>query len=205
MRLWGEVTMALFSKLLCVAYKRFQYVACHCSCFPSNQSTYSTEPKRNLTGIAIFLPHWCSILQKNGNCSTSHSGTARPHAARVGFGGDAISLTKGALATGTVKMPGKAGRQGLAAGTNGVWPKHERPQHQTRFSGWETGCCDQAICPVQTKPTTKAQHIRERILPLCMLHQTKHLGVFEHFPGVADFQFLRHHGHHGIEVARNQF
>ena len=42
--------------------------------FPSNQSTYSTEPRRNLIGILDLSPQLCSILQKKGNVSADHLG-----------------------------------------------------------------------------------------------------------------------------------
>ncbi len=42
--------------------------------FPSNQSTYSTEPSLNFMGKAIFLPHWCSMRQKKGSDSARQRG-----------------------------------------------------------------------------------------------------------------------------------
>lgn len=42
--------------------------------FPSSQSTYSTEPRRNLNGTLDFIPQSCSSLQKNGSCSADHRG-----------------------------------------------------------------------------------------------------------------------------------
>lgn len=48
------------------------------SLFPSSQSTYSTEPRRNLNGIGSFLPQSCSTRQKKGNSSGVHFGNIFP-------------------------------------------------------------------------------------------------------------------------------
>ncbi len=42
--------------------------------FPSSQSTYSTEPSRNLNANGIFLPQSCSTRQKKGSTSGVHFG-----------------------------------------------------------------------------------------------------------------------------------
>jgi hypothetical protein len=42
--------------------------------FPSNASTYSTEPNLNFTINGIFLPISCSIRQKTGKSSDRHVG-----------------------------------------------------------------------------------------------------------------------------------
>ena len=48
--------------------------------FPSSQSTYSTDPKRNLIITGIFRPISCSILQKMGRSAADQRGkkTAEP-------------------------------------------------------------------------------------------------------------------------------
>ncbi len=48
--------------------------------FPSSQSTYSTDPRRNLNAKGNFFPQSCSTRQKKGSASECHSGNNLPMA-----------------------------------------------------------------------------------------------------------------------------
>lgn len=54
---------------------------------PSNQSTYSTEPRRNFNGIRTCFAHWCSIRQKKGRVSAFHRGRKTTEDEWKGVGG----------------------------------------------------------------------------------------------------------------------
>ena len=62
--------------------------------FPSNQSTYSTEPKRNLNAKGNFLPQSCSTRQKKGSDSGLHFGNKSSFAAKGAYGAIKDALVK---------------------------------------------------------------------------------------------------------------